>query len=124
MQRIIRFWRNVGILGGLVATLISSLIVITMWGEIQTGGWVYTLPVLLGAVLLGFLVRNFLFEHFPMSGSVLHVNSILIAVLASISAEFADLDALWLRLTFYAVVGCHLSSLFFLMSDERLVAVR
>lgn len=119
MQRLQRFVQNAGAMGVLQSVAVVIVMCIAIRYDLTMGHWVITLPVLLLAVLVAYVVRNVLVDHFGVMRWVM--NGLAAAGIAVVvfSGGFSGSGSLWLRAALAGGIGLYMGCYFFMLSDPR-----
>ena len=125
MNRLKRFRRNAGIRGsGAIRVLLLLFgLGFLVVHDIQSGFWVYSLPLLAATFLVTYLVRNWLVEHFAIARVAMNVLLVVAVVISTIPSQ-RESDSPWLNALIVGFLGAYLGCYFWLLSDERIEVPR
>lgn len=124
MTRLRHYVENTGVWGGIKLGVLVLALGLIMVDEVSSGTWIYTLPVLVVAVAVTYLARNWLVTHARTVARIMDTLVLVAIAAAVIFRESALYDSRWLIMLVVAFVGAYLGASFWLLSDPRIVVER
>lgn len=119
MERLRNFGQNAGFSGVAQILVVLVLVAFTVLQDLQTGLWIYSLPILGTVFLIAFLVRELLVEHITVARWIM--NTCAIAGIATF-LYFRNSETplpLGLELFLTGFVGLYAGCYFMMLSDPR-----
>lgn len=124
MTRLRHYIENTGTWGGIKLALMVLALGLIMVDEVSSGTWIVTLPVLVVAVAVTYLARNWLVNRARAVARVMDT-LVLVAMVAAVIFRGTELyDSRWLVTLVVAFVGLYLGASFWLLSDPRIEVQR
>lgn len=124
MQRIHRFFGNVGPAGLIQSGVLIFIVGVALTYEFRTGTWIYSVPVLLAVFCAGYLIRDLLVDNLGIVARLMNMLAIAGIVLALLMPRMAGANPLPMRLAILGFIGAYLGCYFWMLSDARVTLLR